>query len=494
MSGPGPGDGGHGTATGPRAPGSRRAPGRRASPPGGRGSGRRTLGALALVVPLLCLGSFGLAQVLEAGSGSGVTGQARPPTRTPLTRATVVCPDLEAPLQLSTASGERGRVAVRAGDLRRDIGVRPRRVTEVGGGDAAAGPAWVTGLDRLAPGLVVARFPTSGPPVAPTCGAPAADQWFTGLGAAARHSSVLQLVNPDSGPAVIDTEVLGSRGPVDVAALRGVSVPGRGSLSIDLAQVAPRRGELTLHVTTSRGRVGVAVLDRVDDLSGAGPTADWLASQPAPSTSALLLGVPTDPGTRTLVVANPTASQARAAVSVVGPESVFSPDGAEDVVVPAGTTVRVDLDTLLGDGALDETALGVRVDATAPVTTSVRSVVGGDLSIVGAGRALPQVVTTAVVPAGTDRLVAAGALRTGSWSVTALDADGARLDSQRRDLEPDRGSSIDLPAGTRLVQVRLRATSAVVTATATTDAGTAVLGLRPLETTGLVGDVTPSGG
>ncbi len=473
-------------AGGPTSPGGRRTPGRRSA----SRSGPRPdlLVVLALLVPLLCLGAFGLAQHLAAGTGATVAAD-RAPTRTDLTRSTVVCPDLPAPLTVTTAAGTAGSLAVRVGDVRRDVRVAPDRLTVVG----ETGPAWVTGLDRLAPGVVAARFPTTGPPVAPACEVPVAEQWFTGLGAAARHSSVLQLVNPDSGPAVVDTEVLGPRGPVDVARLRGVSVPGRSSVSLDLAEVAPRRGELTLHVTTSRGRTGVAVLDRVDDLSGSGASSDWLAGQPDPTDSALLLGVPVAGGTRTLVVANPTTSQSRATVSVVGPDSVFTPQGADDVVVPAGSTVRVDLDALLGRGALDDTAFGIQVDATTPVTASVRAVVDGDLSLVPAGQALPPGATTAVVPPGTDRLVAAGAQRTGSWTVTALDADGARLDSQRRDLVPGRGDSIELPAGTGLVRVLLRSTSAVVSATADTDAGSAVLGLRPLQTSGLVGDVAPAG-
>ncbi len=488
MSGPegtrdaaGP-DTGTGTGTGT---GGRRSPGRRSA----ARSARRPdlLVVLALVLPVLCLGAFGLADLLAAGTEARVT-VARAPTRTDLTRSTVVCPDLQAPLTVTTASGAPGSLAVRVGDVRRDVRVRPDRLTVVG----ETGPAWVTGLDRLAPGVVAARFPTTGPPVAPLCAVPAADQWFTGVGAGARHSSVLQLVNPDSGPAVVDTEVLGARGPVDAERLRGVSVPGRSIVSLDLAAVAPRRGELTLHVTTSRGRVGVSVLDSVDDLSGSGASADWLAGQPGPADSTLLLGVPVGAGTRTLVLANPTASQSRATVSVVGPDSVFTPQGADDVVVAAGSTTRVDLDALLGEGALDDTAVGIQVDATTAVTASVRALVDGDLSLVSAGQRLPQEVTTAIVPPGTDRLVAAGALRAGSWTVTALDADGARLDSQRRDLEPGRGDSLDLPAGTRLVQVRLGSTTAVVSATVDTDTGSAVLGLRPLQTSGLVGDVAPA--
>ncbi|WP_442940283.1 DUF5719 family protein [Nocardioides sp. B-3] len=56
------------------------------------------------------------------------------------------------------------------------------------------------------------------PPV-PSSGSP-------GVGAAPEHSSTLELVNPDGGPAVADVTVLGPSGPVDVPALRGVTVPG----------------------------------------------------------------------------------------------------------------------------------------------------------------------------------------------------------------------------------------------------------------------------
>ena len=53
------------------------------------------------------------------------------------------------------------------------------------------------------------------------CPRPRRETWFTGVGGGAEHTSVIELVNPDDGPAVADITVLGRAGPLDAADLRG---------------------------------------------------------------------------------------------------------------------------------------------------------------------------------------------------------------------------------------------------------------------------------
>ncbi len=444
---------------------------------------------LTLLVPVLAV----LALLLVRPTGATVGDH--PPRRTELTRSSVLCPTVDAPVLVGTDSGRRGEVSVRLGASERDVAVGPGRLSRLEPGTGDPGPAALTGLGAVAPGLVVGRYPDVGPLAAPTCGRPLADQWFTGVGAGARHSSVLELVNPDAGPAVIDTVVYGPRGELDVPALRGVSVPGRGSVRLDLAEVAPRRGDLALRVTTSRGRVGASVLDRFDEL-GAGPSgADWLPAQTAPRTSTVLLGVVPGEGSRTLVLANTSTDQARATLRVLTADATFAPEGVEDVVVAPSSTVVVDLADVLTPQVLPDAA-GIVVESTRPVTATTRTQVGDDLSLTTAGESIAEGTTAGVLPAGEKRFVVAAA-GAGSVEVVSRDAAGRVLDEQRADLLGDRAVSLDLPEGARLAEVRLRGTSAVASVVATgaggPQPGATVVGLRPLETNGLIPDVRPAG-
>ena len=86
-----------------------------------------------------------------------------------------------------------------------------------------------------------ASAPRSRPPSAAR--RPRRVAWFTGVGSGAGHTSVLELVNPDSGTAIADVTVYGRSGVVDADELRGVSVPGGTSVRLDLGvdRAAPRR-------------------------------------------------------------------------------------------------------------------------------------------------------------------------------------------------------------------------------------------------------------
>ena len=185
-----PAAGGRRRAT-PPAHSSHRSRGPRAGGP--RRGGVTATGVLAVLVPLLTVAAFVLVR-----PGTAALDDVRPPSTSDLTRATLVCPAGTGQVEVGTAAGTRGTVSVRLGDAEREVAVRPGRLSAVESDDAE--PAEVTGLDDLAPGLLAGRSPTDGATRAAECRAPRADQWFTGAGAAARHPSVLELVNPDGGP------------------------------------------------------------------------------------------------------------------------------------------------------------------------------------------------------------------------------------------------------------------------------------------------------
>ena len=55
----------------------------------------------------------------------------------------------------------------------------------------------------------------------------------------------------------------------------------------------------------SRGRLGVDVVDQVDELGRGARSRDWLPPQAAPATTSYLLGLGGKPGDRMLVAGQP---------------------------------------------------------------------------------------------------------------------------------------------------------------------------------------------
>ncbi len=347
------------------------------------------------------------------------------------------------------------------------------------------GPVVVTGSGALAPGLAGGVFAT--PLAAAPCREPVPDQWFTGVGAGAHHSSVLELVNPDAGPAVIDATLVGQDGIVDAPELRGVAVPARGVVRISLATTIPRRDELALQVMTSRGRVFATVRDRYDQLGTGAAGRDWLPGQSAPATSNLLLGLASGAGQRSLVIANPESEETRATVQVVTKDTVFTPKGVQDIIVAPEAVTRVSLSELLPKDALAD-AVGLLVTSPAPLTTTVRSFVDGDLSHAVPGDRITS--SSVLTPIGKKKIILAGADAAGTVTVVARNKDGKQVAKQRVDVVAQRGFTFSLPPEATLVEVTANATSVVGSVLVTGD-GAAVVPLFELVTDSLVAQVRP---
>lgn len=467
MSRPGPEPTGGAT---PSAPGRRTATG-----------GRRVLDVttvLALLLPLLT------AAVLLVVRHHDPTTERHDPTEAALTSSVLVCPPAERDTgDLSVATAETrvaGQVTVGVGAEEHPLRVRAEQVSSY---DAGADPVLVRGTDDLAPGLVAARLGTRSVSAA-QCSEPVPDEWFTGVGAGAGHRSVLELTNPDRGPAIVDVTVYGRAGALDVPKLRGLSVEGLGSVQIDLARTIPRRDELAIRVTSTRGRVGASLLDRFDELGAGAHGEAQLAAQREPATRNVLLGATEGAGRQTLVLANPGEDEVRATVRIVTEDSTFAPRAIDEITIAPGSVERVSLAAVL---SATDGALGVVVDGTEPITATVRSFVGGDLSH---AVALPTVTatTTQLVPPGAKRLLVSGASRVGVVTVVARAADGRQLASSRTELTPGRGAAIRLPPDAVLLTITPQRTSLVGAVQVRGD-GTAVVPLRDLVSSALIPDV-----
>jgi hypothetical protein len=450
-------------------------PGRRSALPG-RTRRFGPLDVLAVLIPLVTVGALALVRPVVDDTSS------RPPAQVALTRTTLVCPAAlpgAGTVSVASATGQRGDVSVR----------QPAEDTLPLDGtarEATSRPVVLQAEGELAAGLVAGR---SGDGAATSCDAPSPEQWFTGVGASAEHGSVLELTNPDRGPAVADVTVLGPDGPVDVPAMRGVTVPGGRTVRFDLPEVVPDRADLSLRVVVSRGRLGAHVVDLVDEL-GRGPRSrDWLPPQAAPATTSYLLGLGGKPGDRVLAVANPGTDEVRVALKVVTKESEFTPTGLEEVRVPPGATGTVDLTGVLRSKAA-RGAIGLRLDSSLPVTASLRTLASGDLSHAVATAALTRRAAL-TLPRGPVRLVLAGAGTAGVVTYTLRDEQGREVARERVRVGPAVSPRIKLAAGAAQLDVVVERTT-VVAALEVGPPGLAVVPLTDLRLEGLVADVRPA--
>lgn len=434
---------------------------------------------LAVVLPVATIGGLSLVHPeLEQPTGG-------PPAESPLTLVSLTCPGAgggESILGVGSADGVAGKIELSTPPELATLTVPQRGVVEAEADRAGAARA----KGDLAPGLVAARI-SSDLAAASACWVPQPETWFTGLGAAARHASIIELVNPDPGPAVADIELASSRGPVDAPSLRGITVAGGTSVRLNLAELTPIRGELAAHVAVSRGRLGSFVTDTFDFLGAGGSSTDWLPRQ-APGETALLPGLAAGTGVRTLVVANPGETEVRVGVKVLTEDAAFTPSDFRDLEVPPGSVVRVAMADVI-DPAMEDGAVGLALEADGPITAALRSLVDGDLSF-----AVPVVPLDSpsglVLPDGSADVII-GSEGVGVVKVVAT-TEAGKVKTKKVELAPGRVVTVALPPDAVLVTVSAeRAAFWGVVVTTGAASSSTVLPLTSLVRSGVVPDVRP---
>lgn len=302
------------------------------------------------------------------------------------------------------------------------------------------------GRDDLAVGLFAVRGDAE---LGTACSAPRSDVWFTGVGSGPEHTSRLRLVNPDSGPAVADVEVLSADGPQEVPALRGLTVAPHDEMVLDLDQLVPARHDMSLRVTVPRGRLALSMSDTFAEIGSDVSARAWLGPQSARGTVTHLLGVERGAGERTLVVANAGTDQTRVTLRLVTAEGEFVPADVDEIQVAPGSTSTVDLSRLLaGDQA--KGVLGVRLDSEVPVTATLRTVRGSRVQhTVGAGWVRNSAAT--VVPGGGGHLVVAGASEDTQVQVRQRTGSGTELEPVTVKVPAGTATRIDLSSKARSV-------------------------------------------
>lgn len=439
----------------------------------------------ALAAIVLCAVTL-VAAVLAGGGRGPVAAPPSEPDQRPLTHAVRACPSgAGSPtLALTRTSSPAGEVNI--GDAVE--AVAPGARTSIERAEATV----VRAEGGSAPGLLATRL--GGPGLrALACEVPRATTWFTGVAGDAVHSSVIELINPDDGPAVVDVLLHGTDGPVDAPGLRGVAVPGQGETTLDLAALVPRRDELAAQVLVTRGRVVSSVLDRLRPIGSGAASSEWLPGQEQPARVNTLLGLVPGPGRRQLVIANPGADQVRVDLRVLTTDSIYAPAGVEDLTVPAGSTLRVPLTATIRAGLADG-AVGLVLGSSAPVTAALSRTAGSDRAMTVPSEAVRS--ASLLLPTGESRVVMVPQGHTVTVALTVWDTAGAELVNDRIELNADTGTSYDVPPGASLVRVEAEQgglRGAVLTTQGPAAAPTAavVQPLRPEVTENLVPHVRP---
>lgn len=417
-----------------------RAGSRRATPVKVAEPGSRVALAVLAVLVLVTVG--GLAVAGTAPSPTGVRHRTQT-TATPTERQ-LVCPssdtDTTSYVGLLPGTSPSGGVTADGRGLELAAG----SVATVG--PPGREPLTVTARGATTRGLFASRVKKAGGMT--RCGSPRSNWWFVGAGASPAHFSTLELVNPRSGPAVVDVTVWGPDGEVDGAGLRGISVRSGGNRSLNLGDAAPSEGNLAVHVEVSRGLVLADVEDHAVDVLDpqAAPVAEWIPDQGAPTSRLVLSGLPppaaevtgeaTNPALppalrngASLVLANSGANVVVARVRLSGKDGAFSPKGLEPTSVPPESVVSVPLGSLV-----DDPGTALLVDADGPVTAGY--VVPGSGDLVHAVNATPWRGPAAVAlpRIGRKTLMLTSTRGAGRLTVTELGPLGTQLAERRVDV------------------------------------------------------------
>lgn len=343
---------------------------------GGRAAVPSSLSVLAVALVLLAAAVVALAHPTEGRPRRAAAS----PAGQLVTHTRLGCPDLSlgaaartsVSLGLAPGAGLRDGGQVRTGSTVPLARGHLVSVPSAGGPGLAASGAAAAGVFGFRVDRASSRSLAVG-----WCVQPGARWWFTGAGAGLDHSSTLLLRNLDAGPAVVDLRVLGPDGDVATVATHGIVVAAHSQRRLALAGIAPQTDDLALEVHTERGRVAAAVSDSFRARATAPWGHEWLVGTERRSRTLWLAGLPSTPGRRTVLVANPSPVQAVVDLAVSGRSGTFAPTGLSAVSVAPGAVASVDVSRSAPRGE----PVALRLRSQVPILAAVRSTQSGDHSV-----------------------------------------------------------------------------------------------------------------
>lgn len=299
-----------------------------------------------------------------AGLGAGVPGVSVPaPTPEPAPDIATVCPGpIGSERSTRLAAGGASGVA--------PLG-RPEAASKAEPGAVSVfGPSVVTGPATHLASVAGAGAGAQRGVAAASCAPARGTQWLVGLRVSQDASADLLLLNPDAADAAADLTLLGPDGPLVTPGGRGLIVSAHGSRSVPLGPLVggsalPKDAALAVRVETSQGRVAAFAVQHA--WSGTSPAGvDWIGSAADPAQTSVVPAVPGGKGERMLVVTNPNDRIASVDIGAMSGAGTAGRVGADHLDVPANATR-----TLVLTSALGGEAVGLRLNASQPVTAAV---------------------------------------------------------------------------------------------------------------------------
>jgi len=223
------------------------------------------------------------------------------------------------------------------------------------------------------------------------CSRPVTDTWLVGGGTSVGRLTQVLLVNGDDSPAQVDLLVYGPKGPVDAPGGAGIVLPGSSRRQVRLDTLAPGLAVTAVHVVTRNGRVGVTGLDQQSN--GLIPLGLSLLPPTTPSTTVVIPNIPAPVRSVRLNLISPD-TDTTASLTLLTGDGPVAPSGLDQVALPAGHVVSVDLTP-----ALVHSASGLRITATVPVAAAVevRTGEGTDLQEMDSAAGTPALTAPGIV-------------------------------------------------------------------------------------------------
>ena len=168
-------------------------------------------------------------------------------------------------------------------------------------------------------------------------------------------TSDLVVVNSDIRAATVDVTMLGSKGEIVTAGMRGIRVSPGQTKVLPMSVWDNGTTPVTALVNAREGRVVVGAR------MWAGQGRDTSAMTQAAKTL-FLPAVPAKVSTATLIISNPGTRRLSVSVTALAGRGPFTPDGADEIDIDPRSTIQVDLSkALAGEG------VGLRLSADDPV-------------------------------------------------------------------------------------------------------------------------------
>ena len=168
-------------------------------------------------------------------------------------------------------------------------------------------------------------------------------------------ASDLVVVNPGTRAATVDVTLLGAKGEIDAAGMRGIRVSPGETKVLPLSVWDNDTTPVTALIHSGEGRVVGGARTWVPK------GRETIAMAPAAKT-VYLPAVPDKVSTATLVISNPGTTRLSASVTALAEHGEFTPDGADEIDVDPRSTIQIDLSK-----ALAGEAVGLKLSADDPL-------------------------------------------------------------------------------------------------------------------------------